>query len=251
MKVFDSMREWQHFRSQALIDSLGFVPTMGSLHQGHLSLVEASKQQCSQTVVSIFVNPKQFDNKADLDAYPVSLEQDLSLLENAGVEMVILPDTAQMYADDYRFKVTENAFSRQLCGAHRPGHFDGVLTVVMKLLNLVQPGQAFFGEKDWQQLQLIRDMVGAFFMPVNIVACPTLREHDGLAMSSRNQRLSVNERATAALLYAALKGSNSAADARQTLSDKGFDVDYVEDLDGRRLAAAKLGEIRLIDNVEI
>lgn len=255
MKVFDSMAEWQQFRAGLLVDSLGFVPTMGALHQGHLSLVEASKRDCSQTVVSVFVNPNQFDNHADLAAYPVNLKQDLQHLDNAAVDFVLLPDAAQMYSDGYRFRVSENEFSRQLCGAHRPGHFDAVLTVVMKLLNLVEADHAFFGEKDWQQLQLIRDMAATFFIPVNIVGCPTMREADGLAMSSRNQRLSVSERQTAASLYATIKSSKTADEARQSLSAKGFDVDYVEDfVDGRgqrRLAAAKLGGIRLIDNVEI
>jgi pantoate--beta-alanine ligase len=251
MKVFESIVQWQQFRAELLTDSLGFVPTMGALHQGHMTLVEASKQKCSQTVVSIFVNPQQFDNSADLEAYPVNLKQDIYQLENAGVDCVLLPDAAQMYPDDYRFKVTEKQFSRQLCGAHRPGHFDGVLTVVMKLLNLVQPDQAFFGEKDWQQLQLIRDMAAAFFMPVEIMACPTKREQDGLAMSSRNQRLTPSDRIKAASLYITIKNSRTADEARKALIGEGFDVDYVEDLEGRRLAAAKLGEIRLIDNVEV
>ena len=251
MKVFKCLAQWQQFRDELLVDSLGFVPTMGSLHQGHLSLVKASQQHCSQTLVSIFVNPQQFDNKADLEAYPVTIQQDLSQLENAGVDMLLMPDAEQMYTDNYRFKVTEGEFSRQLCGAHRPGHFDGVLTVVMKLLNLAQADHAFFGEKDWQQLQLVRDMAEAFFMPVNIIACPTLRERDGLAMSSRNQRLSAGDRIKAASLYAAIKNSATAAEARQGLTDQGFDVDYVEDLAGRRLAAARLGQVRLIDNVEI
>lgn len=251
MKVFESVAQWQQFRAELLVDSLGFVPTMGALHPGHISLIEASRKRCSQTVVSVFVNPQQFDNKADLEAYPLSVRQDLLQLENAGVDFVLLPDAVQMYSDDYRYKVTESQFSRQLCGAHRPGHFDGVLTVVMKLFNLVQPDDAFFGEKDWQQLQLIRDMAEAFFMPINIVGCPTLREPDGLAMSSRNQRLSDSERQVAASLYAAIKDSKTADQARQLLSDKGFEVDYVEDLGQRRLVAAKLGGIRLIDNVEI
>ena len=162
-----------------------------------------------------------------------------------------MPDAEQIYADDYRFKVTENEFSQRLCGSHRPGHFDGVLTVVMRLLNLVRPDNAYFGEKDYQQLQLIRDMAAAFFMPVNIVACATVRETDGLAMSSRNQRLDVHSRAQAASLYATLKHSRDAAEARQLLAGQGFDVDYVEDIANRRLAAARLGNTRLIDNVEI
>jgi len=251
MKVFKSVAEWQAGRHAFTARPLGFVPTMGALHQGHLSLVKASTEQNALTVVSVFVNPTQFDDKQDFEKYPVDANSDLARLEAAGVDVVLMPDAGQIYRDDYRFKVTESEFSRRLCGAHRPGHFDGVLTVVMRLLNLVGPDNAYFGEKDFQQLQLIRDMVDAFFMPVNIVACATVRESDGLAMSSRNQLLDAGQRARAPALYAALKNSHTAAEARQKLIAEGFVVDYVEDLDHRRLAAARLGSTRLIDNVAI
>ncbi len=251
MKTFTSISEWQTWRAAVHETPVGFVPTMGALHQGHLSLVKASREQNVLTIVSVFINPMQFDDSADFNAYPKDFRKDLERLENAGVGAVLLPDAAQIYADDYRFKVTESDFSQRLCGAHRPGHFDAVLTVVMRLLNLVRPDNAYFGEKDYQQLQLIRDMASAFFMPVNIVACATVRESDGLAMSSRNQRLDAGNRVKAASLYATLKQSRSANDARNLLATQGFDMDYVEDIAGRRLAAARLGNTRLIDNVEI
>ena len=251
MKVLTSIADWQNYRSVLKEGPLGFVPTMGALHEGHLSLVKASRQQDALTIVSVFINPTQFDDKNDFEKYPADSHSDIEQLERAGVDVVLFPDKEQIYKDDYRFKVTESDFSRQLCGAHRPGHFDGVLTVVMRLLNLVRPDNAYFGEKDYQQLQLISDMVSAFFMPVNIVACATIREVDGLAMSSRNKHLDVGNRAKAAALFAALKNSGTAAEARQTLAEQGFDVDYVEDLANRRLAAARLGSTRLIDNVEI
>lgn len=251
MKLFTSITDWQNHRISLKEGPLGFVPTMGALHEGHLSLVKASKQKDAITVVSVFINPTQFDDKTDFEKYPVDSSSDLQQLERAGVDVVLFPDQEQIYRDAYRFKVTESDFSRKLCGAHRPGHFDGVLTVVMRLLNLVRPDNAYFGEKDYQQLQLIRDMVSAFFIPVNIIACETMREADGLAMSSRNQHLDTTERAKAAVLFAALKHSSSAAEARQKLAGKGFDVDYVEDIANRRLAAARLGSTRLIDNVEI
>jgi len=251
MKVFTSIADWQNYRNTLKESTLGFVPTMGALHEGHLSLVKASKQQDDLTVVSVFINPTQFDDKNDFQKYPADSRSDLHQLERAGVDVVLFPDQTQIYKDNYRFKVTEADFSRQLCGAHRPGHFDGVLTVVMRLLNLVRPDNAYFGEKDYQQLQLIRDMVSAFFMPVNIVACATIREADGLAMSSRNQRLGAVNREKAAALFAALKHSSTAAEARRKLTGRGFDVDYVEDIANRRLAAARLGNTRLIDNVEI
>lgn len=251
MKTFTSISEWQVWRNSNQVAPIGFVPTMGALHQGHLSLVKASRKDNALTVVSVFINPQQFDESADFEAYPADFQKDLKQLRNAGVDAVLLPDSKQIYADDYRFKVTENDFSQRLCGAHRAGHFDGVLTVVMRLLNLVRPDNAYFGEKDYQQLQLIRDMVAAFFMPVNIIACATVREADGLAMSSRNQLLDSRRRKQAAALYTALKNSRTARDARELLLAKGFDVDYVEDIAGRRLAAARLGNTRLIDNVQI
>jgi pantoate--beta-alanine ligase len=251
MKIFRSIAQWQSYRDSVNGGPLGFVPTMGALHEGHLSLVEASLEENALTIVCVFINPTQFDDKKVFEKYPDDSRSDLERLEDAGVDVVLLPDAAQIYADEYRFKVTENEFSRRLCGAHRPGHFDGVLTVVMRLLNLVRPDNAYFGEKDYQQLQLIRDMVSAFFMPVNIVSCATIREADGLAMSSRNQHLDAVDRKKAAELYTALKHSHSATEARKALARQGFEVDYVEDIANRRLAAARLGSTRLIDNVEI
>lgn len=251
MKIFTSISDWQGYRSRLQKLPLGFVPTMGALHAGHLSLVKTSLSQNASTLASIFVNPAQFDEEGDFKAYPVNQDKDLKQLEDAGVDAVLLPDNSQIYTDDYRFKVTESKLSHQLCGAHRPGHFDGVLTVVMRLFNIVRPDNAYFGEKDYQQLQLIRDMTSAFFIPVNIVACAIVREADGLAMSSRNQHLDIHDRARAAALYATLKQSRNAEEARQALKEKGFDVDYVEEVSGRRLAAVRLGETRLIDNVEL
>ena len=251
MRIFTSISDWQSYRSSLQKTPLGFVPTMGALHPGHLSLVKTSITQNSSTVVSIFINPTQFDQDSDFKAYPVNHDKDLKQLEEAGVDAVLLPDNRQIYTDDYRFKVTESEFSHRLCGAHRPGHFDGVLTVVMRLFNIVRPDNAYFGEKDYQQLQLIRDMASAFFMQLNIVACPTVREADGLAMSSRNQHLDMPDRVRAAALYATLKQSRNTDEARQLLKEQGFEVDYVEDISGRRLAAARLGDTRLIDNVEL
>lgn len=251
MKIFKSVTKWQVFRAALKVDTLGFVATMGALHKGHLSLIEASTRENAFTVVSVFINPQQFDDDKDFKAYPCSYTADLESLEKAGIDAVLMPDAGQIYADAYRFRVCENELSQVLCGEHREGHFDGVLTVVMRLLNLVRPDNAYFGEKDYQQLQLVRDMVAAFFMPVNVVACATVREADGLAMSSRNQRLDKRQRRTAAFLYTALKYSASASEARDVLNRKGFEVDYVEDINGRRLAATRLGTTRLIDNVPL
>lgn len=249
MQRIKTPQDLQNFR-QSIDSGVGFVPTMGALHQGHLSLIETSQAQNEVTVVSIFVNPTQFDQSADLEQYPNTLEQDFQRLEDMGVDAVFLPSFEVMYPDNYAYQLTENHLSQKYCGAHRPGHFDGVLTVVMKLLNLVNPNLAYFGEKDYQQLTLIRDMVAAFFMPVKIVACPIIRETDGLAMSSRNLRLSPIQRKIAPMLYQALIDNDSSIEEKkQWLISKGFEVDYLEVLDERLLAAASLGDIRLIDNV--
>jgi pantoate--beta-alanine ligase len=251
MKVLASVADVRGFRDQHRSESLGLVPTMGSLHAGHLALVRRSQAENAVTVVSIFVNPTQFDQTSDLEHYPRQEQQDLEALQACAVDAVYLPDYASLYPDGFRYRVSETGLSQRLCGAHRPGHFDGVLTVVMKLLNVVQPDNAYFGEKDYQQLQLVRGMAEAFFMRVNIVPCPLVREADGLAMSSRNRLLTPAQRQLAPALYQVLKNSPGAAGARHELEQKGFAVDYVEDFHGRRLAAARLGQVRLIDNVPI
>lgn len=238
---------------------IGFVPTMGALHQGHLSLIRRARAENDIVLLSIFVNPTQFDNPEDLLNYPSTLERDISLAGENGCDHVITPDRSMMYPDDYRYRVSESDFSKKLCGAHRPGHFDGVLTVVLKLFNIAKPTRAYFGEKDFQQLELVRKMVDAFFLDLKIVACPTLREPDGLAMSSRNVRLTPQERELAPMFAKVLSDSMSNAEstevARQKLETQGFKVDYVEDAmvgtppERRRFGAVFLGSVRLIDNI--
>jgi pantoate--beta-alanine ligase len=253
MQIFEDPLAWraermEHVRAQK---TLGFVPTMGALHEGHLSLVRRSRDENDRTLVSIFVNPTQFDDPTDLARYPRTLEADLDLLRAAGTDYVLLPRDSDFYRDGFRYKVTETRSSRTLEGAHRPGHFDGVLTVVMKLLIVAQPDRAYFGEKDWQQLALVRGMVDAFLLSVAIVPCPTVREPDGLAMSSRNRRLRPEERLRASELYRVLSSAPSVGQASRELGQSGFVVEYVEEQDGRRLAAVRLGETRLIDNVPL
>ena len=162
-----------------------------------------------------------------------------------------LPTEADLYADQYRFRVSENSLSLKLCGVHRPGHFDGVLSVVLKLLNLTKPTRAYFGDKDYQQLLLIQEMAKAFFLDCEIKAVPTVREKDGLALSSRNTRLTTEQRQKAPRIYQVISSAASADEARKALASEGFKVDYVEDLFNRRFVAAFLGEVRLIDNVQI
>ncbi len=251
MKRFDDIDGWRRHRLALAETDIGFVPTMGALHEGHRSLVETAVARSSRTVVSLFVNPTQFDQPADLEAYPVDIANDLAKLEAWGVDDVLLPRFEALYPDGYRYRVSESSLSTRFCGAHRPGHFDGVLSVVMKLLNLVQPRRAYFGEKDWQQLALVRGMVSAFFMNVDIIACPTVREADGLALSSRNRRLDESQRTLAPEFHRVLENAPSAAAAREMLAKAGFEPDYVEDYEGRRLGAVHLGEVRLIDNVAL
>jgi pantoate--beta-alanine ligase len=224
---------------------------MGALHDGHLSLVRRSRAENDLTLVSIFVNPTQFNDPADLVRYPRTLDADLEMLRAEGTDFVFVPREADLYLDGYRYRVVENTVSLTLEGAHRPGHFDGVLTVVLKLLQIVSADRAYFGEKDWQQLQLVQGMAVAFFLPTTIVGCTTVREADGLALSSRNRQLSPADRKRAPLFYNVLSSARSPEDASRDLAASGFTVDYVEDRDGRRLGAVRLGAVRLIDNVPL
>jgi pantoate--beta-alanine ligase len=255
MNIFSHIEEWNKHRRELKTQSIGFVPTMGALHAGHASLLKRAKQENDICVLSVFVNPTQFDDPNDLKNYPVTLDADMQMALANGVTDVILPNAAILYRDQYKYKVSEHDISQKLCGLHRPGHFDGVLTVVMKLLNIVRPTRAYFGEKDFQQLTLIEGMVEAFFMDTQIIRCPTLREADGLAMSSRNQRLDAHARQRAPLFAQILREAPSTEKAKVTLAEQGFDVDYVEDLWGRRLGAIRVptaGDVvRLIDNIPL
>jgi pantoate--beta-alanine ligase len=250
MKTIHSIQQFISYR-KLIKSSVGFIPTMGALHAGHLSLIRQSLTDNDKTIVSIFVNPTQFDNNNDLNHYPNLIESDLQQLQSIGVDCVLLPKFEQMYPDNYRYKVSENDLSQQFCGAHREGHFDGVLTVVMKLFNIVQPTKAYFGEKDFQQLTLIKQMVHAFFMPIEVIAGATVREQDGLAMSSRNLNLTDEERKIAPKLYQTISSGQSIKQMKNTLKSYGFKIDYLEILDNRLLIAAYLGQVRLIDNVKI
>ena len=253
MTRFERVDEWRQERAGQLRAgrTLGVVPTMGALHEGHLSLVRRSRAENDGTSVTIFVNPTQFDDPADLARYPRTIADDAAMLRQAGADFLLLPDERQLYPDRFRYRVNEIERSTLMEGAHRPGHFSGMLTVVLKLLQIAAAERAYFGEKDWQQLELVRGMAEAFFLQTSIVGCETVREPDGLALSSRNRRLSAAERARAPRLYEAIATAGSAADAAGRLRGDGFDVDYVEDHEGRRLAAVRLGGVRLIDNVPV
>lgn len=250
--VFAGVAAWRAARQgpEFAGRSIGFVPTMGALHAGHVALLDRARRECDRVVLSIFVNPTQFDDPADLARYPRTLEADLEMA-GARADAVLAPPAQELYPDGYRYRVTETDFSRELEGAERPGHFDGVLTVVLKLLHLVDADRAYFGEKDWQQLALVRGMAAAFFLRTEIVPCPTVRAPDGLALSSRNARLTAEGRRKAADFPRLLRTAPSERQAEDALRAAGFGVDYIARRGGVRLGAVRIDGVRLIDNVSL
>jgi len=264
MQVVASTQELTHPRGKR-----GVVMTMGALHAGHLALVKAAREQCDEVVVTIFVNPLQFNDPADLERYPRNLEADLALLEPLGVDRVFAPTVADVYpAGEPGVTVASGRLGEILEGAARPGHFDGMLTVVLKLLNLTRPNVALFGEKDAQQLLLVRRMVADFNVPVEVQGVPTVRDADGLALSSRNVLLTERQRTDALALPRALRAAEQAVKggvsvphavvaSRLVLAQaSGVSLDYLDvlesTLEGVTIAAAvRVGDVRLIDNVRI
>ena len=269
-----AMQDWSNSR---IGDgrTIGCVPTMGALHEGHLSLIRKCAEECDETIVTIFVNPLQFAPNEDLDKYPRDEESDLKLALQAGATAAYCPSVETMYPADRSVFIDESAMSKVLCGKTRPRHFSGVLTVVAKLFNACVPDRAYFGEKDYQQLLLIKKMVRELDFPVEIIHCPIIREPDGLAMSSRNKYLDDNERKQAVCLYNALKAAEKAFNDRmknpREIEKIAFDIisqadsariDYIECRDAVTLddieiinrpallaLAVFIGKTRLIDNI--
>ncbi len=279
MQIIHSIAELRHaLKNQP---SIGFVPTMGNLHAGHIHLVELAKQHAGHIVVSIFVNPLQFGVNEDLASYPRTLEADCEKLNAIGADIVFAPDVAEIYADfdgvslNQTMTISPPLIATELCGVSRPGHFAGVATVVLKLFNIVMPQVAVFGKKDFQQLFIIKDLVKQFNLPIEIIAGETMREASGLAMSSRNGYFSDEQKTKAAQLQQCLKhivhdiqqGNDDfnalTQAAMQTLNNDGWQVDYITvrsaltlapatigDTQLVVLAAARLGSTRLIDNID-
>ncbi|WP_294429253.1 pantoate--beta-alanine ligase [uncultured Treponema sp.] len=250
MKIIKTVEEFKEIRKTFGDKSVGFVPTMGGLHNGHLSLMKRAIAENDISVASVYLNPTQFNDKKDLETYPANFADDCALLEKAGVDYLFAPTYPVMYPDDYAYMLTEKRFSKELCGAKRPGHFDGVLTVVMKFFNIVRPTRAYFGEKDYQQYKLLDGMVKAFFMDIELVPCPIVREENGLAISSRNRKLSKEGLALAPKFHEILASGGSEEEIAAKLEAAGFKVDYVTIKDNRIYAAVFLEEVRLIDNLE-
>jgi pantoate--beta-alanine ligase len=273
VQSISNLRQIRH----SLPSPVGLVPTMGFLHEGHLSLVKQARQDCASVITSIFVNPTQFGPHEDLDAYPRDIPRDLGLLDEFGVDVVWMPEKKEMYTPDFQTWVTVEHLTQLLEGKMRPAHFRGVTTVVAKLFNAVQPDKAYFGQKDAQQIVVIRRMVEDLNIPIEIVVCPIIREPDGLAMSSRNAYLNQDERLAATVLYESLSTAmkafnqgNSDADQlrdimkRKIMVEPLADLQYVscadpvtlEELSGSishalLSLAVKIGKTRLIDNFVI
>lgn len=277
METIESILEMKAWSSttKAQGKKIAFVPTMGYLHKGHLELMKKAKERCPRVVTSVFVNPKQFGPSEDYQNYPRNLERDKELAEWAGTDVLFVPKAEEMYPEGYSTYVEVEGLSDVLCGASRAGHFKGVTTVVMKLINIVQPSEAFFGEKDAQQLIIIKKMIKDLNMDIKITPVPTIRETDGVALSSRNKYLNEEERKQAVCLYQSLMKAKEMIDAGERSSGKiksGMEkiikekslaeIDYIEIVDtdklkkldtlsGRALVALaiKIGKARLIDNI--
>ncbi len=254
--------------------SIGFVPTMGALHDGHISLIRSAREENDELVVSIYLNPTQFDNSDDFDKYPRQLNKDIEIIRKENADVIFTPCTEEMYPDGFCTHVTQGKLTDALCGGVRPGHFNGVTTIVTKLFNIIDPDRAYFGQKDYQQSAIIKRLVADMNMDVDIRVCPTVREEDGLALSSRNKRLSLEDRKDALCIHGSLQKAgamfaSNVRDAKDIVEEmtsvikktKQTRIDYIsivnadtlEDLsfiNGRALAAVAvwIGNTRLIDN---
>lgn len=251
MKVIHTVKALQQARS-SITGSVGFVPTMGNLHSGHLSLIKQASLNNEHVIVSIFVNPGQFNDKEDFKNYPRTLEDDLKLLENLNVTLCFIPNEQEIYADNYHYRVYENQLSLIREGKYRPGHFEGVLTIVLKLLMLTQATNLYLGEKDYQQYQLIKGMVSAFFIPCSVHLGKTVREDSMLALSSRNRRLNPSQKQKADRFAELFHQKNKSCGEIIVLIEKeGISIDYLVEEQGRRYAAVLIDELRLIDNYSL
>jgi pantoate--beta-alanine ligase len=250
MKIINSLKDWRKIRKTLCNNAIGFVATMGNLHEGHESLIARSLKDNDITVLTIFINPTQFNDKKDLENYPKTLEQDKSIAEKLRVDFLFLPQAEEIYPDDYKFMITPNTYcSKILEGEHRPNHFTGMLTIVLKLFLIIKPSRAYFGEKDYQQFKLIKDMSEAFLLDLEIICCPTIRNKYGLPFSSRNNLLTSDELSQASLFSKLLLSKLEPKEIKNQLEQKDFQIDYIEEYNNRRFGAVKFNNVRLLDNV--
>lgn len=275
MLLFENIKDFQAFFAEKK-EKVGFVPTMGALHQGHLSLINKAKTENEIVVASIFVNPLQFNDKVDLEKYPKKIQKDKELLESEDCDVLFLPNNKIFYPTEPILKFDFGALEAVMEGANRPGHFNGVAIVVSKLFNIVKPNRAYFGQKDWQQFIIIKQLVEDLSFDIELVPCPIIREKNGLAMSSRNQRLNTQEKIQASALFQSLQRAKEKYEQNISLkkiknelieffkNTKGVDLEYFEIVNAYSLQnlqeeertkkvvfciAAKVGEVRLIDNI--
>lgn len=276
MLIYKSINELQQFLTKNKHKIIGFVPTMGALHQGHLSLIQASQQKTDVTICSIFVNPIQFNKQEDLDNYPRNVDTDILKLESVNCDMLFLPSVDEIYPDRKYTNYDFGSLAEVMEGEHRPGHFNGVANVIERFFAIIQPNYAFFGEKDFQQLAIVKALTKQLEIKTEIVGCPILREKSGLAMSSRNERLTEQQKNDAAIIFTALNDirlnyqSHNIAEHKKYFSDsissKNMKIEYIEFADGNSLKPIKnfnetnycvvfiavhVGNVRLIDNVTI
>ena len=252
MRVWKKLSEWLLYRQQLIeIKSIALVPTMGCLHAGHGALIDEAKKKSDCVVLSIFVNPTQFNDISDLHAYPRTVDNDILFAKQLGVDHILLPEVGSMYPKGSVYSLeTKHTMAQSMEGAARPGHFSGVLTVVMKLLNIVNPHQVIFGNKDFQQWHLVRDMIDDFFMPIEVVVVDTVRESFGLPISSRNGRLRKSDWPLLQKIYHCLSmaGELNHALVKHELEALGVSIDYLRYIHGRIFVAFYINNIRLIDN---
>jgi pantoate--beta-alanine ligase len=276
MLVYKSVKELTQFLLQNKHKTIGFVPTMGALHQGHLSLINLSKNKAELTICSIFVNPIQFNKKEDLDNYPRTIDADTLKLESVNCDVLFLPSVDEMYPTKAYNDFDFGDLATVMEGEHRPGHFNGVANVIQRFFEIIKPMYAFFGEKDFQQLAIVRALTKQLHLSIEIIGCPILREESGLAMSSRNERLTADERTRAAIIYRSLLNIKTSyknitiekakANFKDAIEDEQLALEYIEFADGNTLqpikkwsetnycvafVAVNVGKVRLIDNLTI
>lgn len=249
MKIFTNLPAFKDFKNQLTGHSIGLVPTMGNLHAGHISLIKRANDQNDLVVLSLFVNPTQFNNPHDYQNYPKTIEADLAKAKEAGVDMVLMPTEQEMYPDDYQYRIHSEAnIGKVMEGTARLGHFEGMMTIVLKLLLLCQANRAYFSEKDYQQLALIKGITKAFLIDTTIVACPVIRLQSGLPLSSRNSRFTPTQLQKAEKFALLSRSYQDISKLKASLLQDDIQIDYIEEHFGRRYLAVHVEGVRLIDN---